>query len=242
MHILSRPSPNFDERSITVPRLLVFHYTDMRTAKEALDRLTDPESKVSAHYLIDEDGTIYRLVEDNKRAWHAGVSGWRGQANLNDESIGIELANPGHQYGYHLFPETQIKALIGLSKHLIEKYTIMPENIVGHSDIAPLRKKDPGELFPWQYLATQGIGLWPTNETMHTSSHCFLSQADIVYLLQEIGYPIPSKTVTNEHFATLVRAFQRRFAPQELVKGYTPDTEQRLLAVVSAYKNRQING
>ncbi len=159
---IDRPSAKYGERrgrgQIT---MLVFHYTGMVSSDAALQRLCDPDAEVSAHLLIDEDGTAYRLVDDDKRAWHAGTSFWRGESDINSASVGIELVNPGHEYGYRAFPQPQIDALITVSQDLIDQYDIPATGIVGHSDIAPGRKSDPGELFPWEHLASCGIGLWP---------------------------------------------------------------------------------
>ena len=141
--------------------MLVLHYTGMRSAAEALRRLTSPEAAVSAHYLIDEDGAVWRLVPEERRAWHAGVSYWRGRRDINSASIGIELVNPGHEFGYRAFPEAQVAALEVLCRDVLSRYQIPPRHVLGHSDVAPARKDDPGELFPWRRLARAGIGLWP---------------------------------------------------------------------------------
>src|SRR4029077_12116286 len=156
-------SPNHDAR----PEggrvdMLVLHYTGMKTAAEAIDRLCDPAAKVSAHYAIDEDGTVWRLVEESRRAWHAGVSFWQGTRDVNAASIGIELVNPGHDWGYRAFPDAQMVALETLCHGLLLRHPIPRDRVVGHSDVAPLRKQDPGELFDWPRLAEAGIGLWPT--------------------------------------------------------------------------------
>jgi N-acetylmuramoyl-L-alanine amidase len=165
MQIIPHPSPNQNARPGGVD-MLILHYTGMKTAAEALARLCDPAAEVSAHYMIDEDGTIYALVPEHRRAWHAGISYWRGRENLNDVSIGIEIVNPGHQWGYRPFPERQIDALAELCRAILSRHPIPPENVVGHSDVAPDRKQDPGELFPWRHLAAQGIGVWPASEAV----------------------------------------------------------------------------
>src|SRR6478609_2257523 len=141
--------------------MLVLHYTGMKTASEALARLCDPAAKVSAHYTVDEDGTVYVHVPENRRAWHAGVSHWAGVDNVNARSIGIELVNPGHEFGYRAFPEAQIASLITLCHGILSRHAIPAARVLGHSDVAPARKEDPGELFPWGELALAGIGLWP---------------------------------------------------------------------------------
>lgn len=162
MNIVDLPSLNFDERNVK-PDMLVLHYTGMPSAQAALDKLRDgnTSSRVSAHYVVDEDGTVYRLVPEDKRAWHAGVSAWRGKTDINARSIGIEIVNPGHEFGYRPFPPAQMQAVAELSKDIVARHHIPKRNVVAHSDVAPGRKEDPGELFDWRYLAEQGIGLWP---------------------------------------------------------------------------------
>jgi N-acetylmuramoyl-L-alanine amidase len=197
-----KPSPNFDARPEDAGiDMLVIHYTGMPTAAEALDRLTDPQAKVSAHYLIDEDGTLYHLVAEKDRAWHAGESYWRGAAGLNARSIGIELVNPGHEFGYRPFPEAQMAALVALASALVRRYPIPPCNVVGHSDIAPRRKSDPGELFDWRRLALAGVGIWPQE-----SDRCTMDADSMRALIAACGYE------TVDLFAS-VRAFQRHFRP-----------------------------
>jgi N-acetylmuramoyl-L-alanine amidase len=162
---LARPSPNFDPRpeGQTVD-MLVLHYTGMQTAGEALARLCDPQAKVSAHYLIDEDGSMWRLVNEKHRAWHAGVAAWRGQSDINARSIGVELVNPGHEFGYKPFTPGQMNALVALSRGIVKRHAIPARNVVGHADVAPSRRQDPGELFSWERLADQGVGLWPKQD------------------------------------------------------------------------------
>ena len=155
-------SPNFDARPPGARiDMLVLHYTGMVSAEAAIERLCDPAAKVSAHYLIDEDGAVRRLVDENHRAWHAGEASWRGKSDINARSLGIELVNPGHEFGYRPFPEAQMAALEALAQDILARHTIEARNVVGHSDVAPRRKTDPGELFDWRRLAEAGIGLWP---------------------------------------------------------------------------------
>ncbi len=166
MNLTDRPSPNHSERlpedgGAAVIDMLVIHYTGMVPDARALDWLCDPASGVSAHYFIDEAGVACRLVPENRRAWHAGVSAWRGATDINSRSIGIELSNPGHEFGYRDFPPPQIDALVTLTRDIIARHPIPRRNVVGHSDIAPARKIDPGERFPWRQLAEVGFGLWP---------------------------------------------------------------------------------
>lgn len=207
MTIIDTPSPNFDERTLPVS-MIVLHYTGMQTAQAAIDRLRDPEAKVSAHYLIAEDGTILRMVAEGKRAWHAGKSRWRGIEDVNSASIGIEIVNPGHEFGYRPFLEEQIDALIPLVADITERHGITRGNVVGHSDIAPTRKQDPGELFPWNRLAKLRLALpRPTKNLMDP----LWSDAGFLIALERFGYDVSDKLAA-------VVAFQRRFRP-ELLDG-----------------------
>lgn len=159
--MIERPSPNHDDRGGAPIDMLVLHYTGMTSGAAALERLCDAQARVSAHYTIDEDGTVYRHVPEDRRAWHAGVSHWAGVSNVNARSIGIELVNPGHEYGYRAFPDVQVASLIRLSQGIVMRHPIATSQVLAHSDVAPARKEDPGELFPWEKLAAAGIGLWP---------------------------------------------------------------------------------
>lgn len=191
--------------------MLVLHYTGMETAEAARARLLDPAAKVSAHYLIDEDGRIAELVPEALRAWHAGVSFWRGATGVNDRSIGIELVNPGHDWGYRDFPLRQVDALADLCRGILARHPIPARNVVGHSDVAPRRKRDPGELFPWRRLAAVGVGLWPAPaEVPHWGMAATLAA------LGRYGYD-----VADPHAA--LAAFQRHFRPKR-VDGL-PDRE-----------------
>ncbi|MDA0241615.1 MAG: N-acetylmuramoyl-L-alanine amidase [Proteobacteria bacterium] len=205
-------SPNFDDRPSATPvDMLVFHYTGMRDAASALDRLCDPYAKVSAHYVIDEDGAVYALVDDDKRAWHAGVSAWRGHRDVNARSIGIELTNPGHEFGYRAFPESQMAALETLSHDLLRRHPIPPRNVVGHSDVAPARKQDPGELFDWHRFADAGIGLWipAIPHTDRREEEEKTANLEPSVLLENYGYDI-------EDLPAAVTAFQRHFRPEKI--------------------------
>jgi len=213
MDIINLPSPNFDDRPVAGPiDILLMHYTGMQTADEAVNRLRDPAARVSSHYVIDEDGSILCLVPEHKRAWHAGISYWTGEREINARSIGIEIVNPGHEWGYRPFPAAQMQAVTALSQQIIAQHAIPARRVIGHSDVAPLRKQDPGELFDWQGLATQGVGLWPEPQSITWNDAQFL-QALSLY-----GYDIegPSGTAaaTMQHAAIL--AFQRHFAPARL--------------------------
>ncbi|MEC7797309.1 MAG: N-acetylmuramoyl-L-alanine amidase, partial [Pseudomonadota bacterium] len=166
VELIAAPSPNFDARRAP-PDMLVLHYTGMETGEAALARLRDPEAKVSAHYLVEEDGRIFQLVPEERRAWHAGRGVWRGEADCNAVSIGIEIVNPGHEWGYRPFPQAQTGALIPLMHDIVQRHGITRGNIVGHSDVAPARKQDPGELFPWGQLARLRLALpRPTRNLM----------------------------------------------------------------------------
>ncbi len=195
------PSPNYDSRDGHAIDMLVLHYTGMVSAKAALDRLCDPASKVSAHYVVDEDGTVYALVDEPSRAWHAGVSSWRRHTNINQRSIGIEIVNPGHEFGYRPFPQIQMEAVAALCKNILSRHNIPARNVVGHSDVAPSRKEDPGELFDWKWLAQQGVGLWPG---IHSgAANC--------ELLTAYGYD-------TSHMAKTIVSFQRHYR-QNLITG-----------------------
>jgi len=202
MRVVERPSPNHDARPGAAD-MLILHYTGMPSAEEALARLCDPAAKVSAHYTIDETGTVYAHVPEERRAWHAGVSFWAGEKNVNGRSIGIELVNPGHEFGYRPFPAPQITALIELSKGILNRHAIPARHVLGHSDVAPARKTDPGELFPWQHLAEQGVGLWPMPRDTPGE--------DAATLLRRFGYGVPPDV--DVPLAAVVTAFQRHFRP-----------------------------
>ncbi len=201
------PSPNFDDREGPIS-IAVLHYTGMKDAASAIDRLRDPEAKVSCHYLVDEDGQVLRLVEEAKRAWHAGRSCWRGIRGVNDASIGIEIVNPGHEFGYRPFPKAQMDAVVPLLAGIVERHQIPRANVVGHSDIAPARKQDPGELFDWALLARHRLAVArPTRGLVdpHWADSGFL------LALERYGYDVGDG-------AAAVTAFQRRFRP-ELIDG-----------------------
>lgn len=213
MKIIPRFSLNFNARPMDPISMLVLHYTGMRTAEEAIIRLCDPASQVSAHYVVDEDGTIYQLVEEEMRAWHAGVSYWRGRENINDISIGIEIVNPGHEFGYRPFPRVQMEAVAMLSHDICQRHpAIEARNVVGHSDIAPARKEDPGEMFDWAWLASQGVGLWPAQSpefriqsSEGSTEFCTLNSE----LFSTYGY-------STENLGKTIYAFQRHFRPAAL--------------------------
>ncbi|KPP80551.1 MAG: N-acetylmuramoyl-L-alanine amidase XylA [Oceanicaulis sp. HLUCCA04] len=204
MTLIRRPSPSFDDRSLPVS-MLVLHYTGMETGEAAIARLADPASKVSAHYVVEEDGTIIAMVDEAKRAWHAGLSHWRAITDVNSASIGIEIVNGGHDFGLPDFPDVQIAAVIALSRAIIARHAITAQNVVGHSDIAPGRKIDPGEKFPWERLAREGVGAWP-----EVTAAMAPDEARAAALLAAIGYnPALALPVT-------LTEFQRRYRPSRL--------------------------
>ena len=217
-------SPNFTrkKRSINSIKIIVIHYTGMQSEQESIMRLCNPRSKVSSHFLINQNGKVYRFVQDNQIAWHAGKSCWGEYKNLNKNSIGIELVNKGHQFGYTNFKKNQLLSLIKICKILVKKYKIKKRNIIGHSDIAPLRKIDPGEKFPWKQLSKKNIGIW------HSSKSSLLrkfrrikisSKKDkikFVKNLKKIGYCFP--TNKKSFFIKTMKAFQRHYR-KELING-----------------------
>lgn len=203
--IIDSPSPNFDERTLPIS-MIVLHYTGMEDGASALARLRDPAAKVSSHYLVTEDGQIARLVDEDKRAWHAGKSHWRGIDDVNSASIGIELVNPGHDHGYRPFPDAQMGALMRLMSQIVERHGITRGNIVGHSDIAPTRKIDPGELFEWDRLA--GVRLALPRPRKHLTDPEW-PDAAFLLALERFGYEV----IDGE---AAVRAFQRRFRPENM--------------------------
>lgn len=220
LEVVDRPSPNHGERAVgVVVDILVIHYTGMADGASALEWLCRPSSRVSAHYLVEENGSVFHLVPEHRRAWHAGASSWRGHDDVNSRSIGIELVNPGHEFGYRAFPEPQIAALIALCHGILERHPIPPRNVVGHADVAPARKSDPGELFPWRRLAAEGIGLWPSPTDPQAT--------DAVALLRAYGYT--DREATPEELTT---AFQRHFRPNRIDGVVDRDTLSRLSGLV----------
>jgi N-acetylmuramoyl-L-alanine amidase len=220
MKIIDQPSPNFDARSRAVDTV-VLHYTGMQSGEEALARLCDPAAQVSAHYVVEEDGRVFRLVAEENRAFHAGVSSWRGEGEMNARSIGIEIVNPGHEWGYRDFRKTQIESVVALLKSICERHDIGPSRVLGHSDVAPLRKEDPGERFPWKRLAAEGLAIPPYSGEPDPS----LPYDEAVRLLRVIGYEIVEVAPGKPGPAAAVLAFQRRFCPAALGQGLNPLTK-----------------
>ena len=218
-----RPSSNFDARpSGRAPDMIVLHYTGMPSADASLARLCDPAARVSAHYLIDEAGVLTRIVLETMRAWHAGSAFWRGEEDINGCSIGIELQNPGHAFGYRPFPDAQIVSLISLCRDIRSRFAVPDARILAHSDVAPGRKQDPGELFPWRRLAGAGIGLWP-DETIDVGSFASVSESSTVLdikrlqgKLDRFGYRVTSTGTYDPATRQAVLAFKRHWAPERL--------------------------
>ena len=223
--LIERPSPNHGPRPDgAVIDILLVHYTGLPTAAIALERLTTPESGVSAHYTIDEDGTIYRHVPEQFRAWHAGVGCWRGGRDVNSRSIGVELVNPGHEFGYRPFPARQMAAFRTLARDIIGRHAIAPAAVIAHADVAPTRKQDPGELFDWRGLAADGIGVWPEPTCADDGP---ASDEEVARLLTAYGYDVAIAGLP----LTLL-AFQRHFHPEWLSALPFPETVRRLRALV----------
>ncbi|HEY7798692.1 MAG TPA: N-acetylmuramoyl-L-alanine amidase [Hyphomonadaceae bacterium] len=220
LSIVPAPSPNFDERMFPLD-MLVLHYTGMKDGPSALARMRDPASKVSAHYMVEEDGTVFSLVAEDKRAWQAGRSWWQGHEDLNSRSIGIEIVNGGHEYGLPPFPDLQIDVVIELCRGILSRWPIPQTRIVAHSDIAPERKEDPGERFPWKRLADSGIGLWPAEKPpvepwmMHGAAmgDLGITVDGLREALATIGYKVERTGEFDNALAAVVRAFQRRWRP-----------------------------
>ena len=229
-------SPNNDARDARID-ILLMHYTGMQTAEEAIARLTDPKAKVSCHYFVHEDGRIDQLVREGRRAWHAGLSSWKGAVDINARSIGIEVANPGHEYGYRDFPDAQIDALIALSRDIFTRHPIRRERVLAHSDVAPTRKNDPGEKFPWARLAQGGVGLWvepsPLAEGRTLSANDKGKEVEhLQKQLARFGYEMKITGHYDDLTRTVVTAFQRHYRPARvdgLADPSTVDTLRRLL-------------
>jgi len=237
-----RPSPNFgDRRGAQRPDLIVLHYTGMETGSGAEDWLCNPASEVSSHYLVHENGRIVQMVRESDRAWHAGVSSWHGRADINSRSIGIEIANPGHRFGYPDFPAEQIDAVIALCRGIVARHAIRRERVLAHSDVAPGRKIDPGEKFPWPRLHAAGIG--HLVEPAPPGEGAGLAAGDwgepvktLQAMLAEYGYGVPISGGFDSMTAAVVEAFQRHFRPA-LVDGVADrSTIETLRALVAALR------
>jgi len=224
--MIQKLSPNFDERKYDVS-MIILHYTGMQNAEAALARLTEEESKVSSHYTIDEDGTVYQHVDEAKRAWHAGVSYWQNVKDVNSASVGIEIVNPGHEFGYRAFPKAQIEAVTALCQGIQSRYEI--EHVLAHSDVAPDRKQDPGELFPWAMLAMEGVGVWPN---VSVEDKVKAQSINIYQALSDNGYD-----ATKAKNALI--AFQRHYVPEVFERNTVGEecslTRGRLYALLARH-------
>lgn len=211
MDILQHPSPNFGpRRDGDAIRFIILHYTDVPDAAEALRLMCDPAHKASAHYLIDTDGSVTQLVDEKMRAWHAGLSFWREERDINSRSIGIEIQNPGHSCGYEAFPAKQIAAVETLCRNIMRRYGLAADGVLGHSDIAPDRKIDPGEYFPWKKFAKDGMGLWPD---IHAEDAAPVDDKTLRSWLTDIGYD------PSVGFEAVLGAFQRHYVPELFTQG-----------------------
>jgi N-acetylmuramoyl-L-alanine amidase len=237
------PAPNRDpRRNGRAPDLLLLHYTGMDSADAALDWLTREDSKVSCHYLVDEDGNITQMVREGERAWHAGQSLWAGETDINSCAIGIEIHNPGHDIDYHDFPEAQMRAVEALCRDILTRHTIRPDRVLAHSDVAPGRKRDPGEKFDWAQLARAGIGLWVTPAPV--GGDAGLGPGDegeaVTKLQQDLaayGYGVEITSTYGRGLENVVEAFQRHFRPERVdgrADASTRETLARLLAASQA--------
>ncbi|GAB4350064.1 MAG: N-acetylmuramoyl-L-alanine amidase [Oricola sp.] len=239
-----RPSPNFgDRRGGRAADLLLLHYTGMETGSGAEDWLCDPQSGVSCHYLVHEDGRIVQMVPEKMRAWHAGESFWNGETDINSCSIGIEIVNGGHEFGLPEFPDRQVAAVIGLARDIVARHGIAPERVLAHSDVAPGRKRDPGELFPWRRLAEEGVGHWV--EPSPLGGGRFLARGDggqpveaLQSMLALYGYRTSVSGVFDDNTAADIAAFQRHFRPARVdgvADASTIETLHRLLAALPRF-------
>ncbi len=219
------PSPNYSERKLPIT-MLILHYTGMKSGAEAISWLANPDAKVSAHYVVDEDGQIVHMVREEQRAHHAGLSHWRGITDCNSASIGIEIVNPGHEWGYRPFPEEQMAALVPLVAEIVRTYSIEPRNIVGHSDVAPARKQDPGELFDWERLAKLGLAV---KRLQNPTTDPDWSDAAFLMALERYGYSIADGPAA-------VVAFQRRFRPENVDGKIDGQCRAILLSLLLAYE------
>jgi N-acetylmuramoyl-L-alanine amidase len=237
------PSPNFGQRAVGKHiDMVVLHYTGMASEVRALKWLSDPESSVSAHYFVFEDGHVVQLVDENARAWHAGKSFWAGETDINSRSVGIEIANPGHEFGYRSFPGAQIEAVIALCQDIVARHPIPPERVLAHSDVAPARKEDPGELFPWARLHQAGIGHFVEPEPV--ASGPVLNPGDrgeevstLKQRFRAYGYGLGEGSEFDDEMAAVLRAFQRHFRPQRvdgIADRSTVATLDRLIAALPA--------
>ena len=227
MKIRVDKSRNFSKKTRRLKDIqyLIIHYTGMQSARVSMERLKNPNSKVSCHYFINRNGDIYKMIDDTKVAWHAGKSKWKNIKNLNKYSIGIEIQNKGHFINYQSFPKKQIAPLIILIKSLLKKYKIKKNNVLGHSDIAPLRKKDPGEKFPWNFLSSRGAAIWyPKFKLKKTDCNSKIKRRIFFKNVHKIGYRFFNLTKKSKSDRKVIMAFQRRFLPKEVNGKITDKT------------------
>jgi N-acetylmuramoyl-L-alanine amidase len=217
------PSPNFNDRRGKAIDILLLHYTGMASGARARARLLDPASNVSCHYLVWEDGRVEQMVGESDRAWHAGAAFWAGETDINSISIGIEIVNGGHDYGSPPYTSPQIDAVIALSHDICARHSIRPARVLGHSDVAPARKQDPGEWFPWQRLAAAGIGAWATLNDVESAGRSF-DLAQLQTSLSAYGYDCPVSGVEDEKTRDVITAFHRHFLPTRLGEPANIDT------------------
>lgn len=239
------PSPNYDERKGGAPDMILLHYTGMQTGEAALERLCAPGSKVSAHYVVFEDGRIVQCVPEELRAWHAGLASWGGETDINSRSIGIEVVNPGHEFGYRDFPLRQVAAVISLCKSIVTRRgPIAPERVLAHSDVAPGRKQDPGERFPWPLLYESGIGHWvrPAALTVDGPTLRIGDEGEAVLRLQGMlasyGYGIDQSGCYDERTRDVIAAFQRHFRPARVDGIADASTMRTLRALIETLPKR----
>jgi N-acetylmuramoyl-L-alanine amidase len=238
------PSPNFEpRRGVGQPDMLLLHYTGLKSCAKAIDWLSRPESKVSCHYVVDEAGQITQMVAEDQRAWHAGLASWLGETDINSASVGIEIHNPGHELGYPEFPEPQMRALEALCADIVARHRIRPERVLAHSDVAPKRKKDPGEKFPWARLAGKGIGHWVPPVAVLAADPGIARDAagplvaDVQGMLARYGYGIQPTGGFDPLTEFVVTAFQRHFRPERVdgrIDQSTITTLEHLAAALPA--------
>jgi N-acetylmuramoyl-L-alanine amidase len=232
------PSPNHDERMLPID-ILLLHYTGMTSTAAAIGRLCDPRSKVSSHYVVEEHGKVLQLVPETRRAWHAGQSSWEGESDINSRSIGIEIANPGHSFGYPDFPRAQIAAVIALCRDIVARHRIRADRVLAHSDVAPLRKLDPGEKFPWAKLHRAGVGAWIAPAPISAGAglgpgDCGPAIAGVQAALRDYGYGIAATGVYDELTQAVVAAFQRHFRTDRIDGRADRSTIETLRALLAA--------
>lgn len=231
-----RPSPNIEpRRDGKCPNILLLHYTGLPTLERSVEVLSRPDCKVSCHYVVSEDGHIIQMVSEAMRAWHAGVASWEGETDINSLSIGIEIQNPGHEAGYPDFPESQMRAVEALARDIVGRHAIPRHRVLGHSDVAPDRKCDPGEKFDWARLARSGVGLWVEPAPMGDGDECGSdAAADAQRMLSEYGYLVPATGVFDRETVCAIRAFQRHFRQERCDGRFDVSTRETLARLLAA--------